>query len=83
MNTLTINQDSRVKEKFQTYPEAIKARLNHLRRLILETAAETEGITEIEETLKWGEPSYLVKNGRIALFDRYKVTRIITWKSIA
>ena len=27
--------------------------------------------------------SYLVKNGRIALFERYKVTRIITWKSIA
>ena len=69
MNTLTINQDSRVKEKFQTYPEAIKARLNHLRRLILETAAEIEGITEIEETLKWGEPSYLVKRGSTIRID--------------
>lgn len=30
-----------------------------LRQLILETAAATEGVGELEETLKWGEPSYL------------------------
>lgn len=33
-----------------------------LRELIFETAAETEGIGELEETLKWGQPSYLTKS---------------------
>ena len=30
-----------------------------LRQLILETAAAIDSVGEIEETLKWGEPSYL------------------------
>jgi len=30
-----------------------------LRRLILETAAATTGVGKIEETLKWGQPSYV------------------------
>lgn len=69
MSTLTIKQDPRVEEKFQTYPGEIKVRLTHLRRLILETAAETQGVNEIEETLKWGEPSYLAKKGSTIRID--------------
>jgi hypothetical protein len=34
-----------------------------LREIILQTAFEIEELKEIEETLKWGEPSYLVKKG--------------------
>lgn len=30
-----------------------------LRDLILKTATETEGVGQIEETLKWGQPSFL------------------------
>jgi hypothetical protein len=30
-----------------------------LREMIFETAVSLEGVGEIEETLKWGEPSYL------------------------
>ena len=30
-----------------------------LRKIILETAANTAEVGEIEETLKWGEPAYL------------------------
>ena len=52
-----------VAEAFSNYPQEIKERLLFLRQLILETAASTEGITHIEETLKWGEPSYLCKQG--------------------
>jgi hypothetical protein len=44
---------------FKSYPQNIRTKLMFLRQLILETAASTEGIGEIEETLKWGEPSYL------------------------
>ena len=35
-----------------------------LRQLIYDTAASIEGIGEIEETLKWGEPSYLTPKSR-------------------
>jgi hypothetical protein len=44
---------------FETYPQEIRPKLMFLRQLILETAHETEGVGAIEETLKWGEPSYL------------------------
>jgi hypothetical protein len=44
---------------FQSYPTAIRNKLLYLRQLILDTAALIEGVGEIEETLKWGEPSYL------------------------
>ena len=44
---------------FKSYPQKIRAKLMFLRQLILETAAAIEGVGEIEETLKWGEPSYL------------------------
>ena len=44
---------------FKSYPQNIRTKLMFLRQLILETAVTTEGVGEIEETLKWGEPSYL------------------------
>lgn len=46
-----------------------------LRQLIFETAAVTEGVGELEETLKWGEPSYLTsktKSGSTVRIDRKK-----------
>ena len=44
---------------FKSYPQNIRTKLMFLRQIILETAASTEGVGELEETLKWGEPSYL------------------------
>lgn len=44
---------------FDAYPPRVKSKLLFLRQLIYETAAEFEEIGELEETLKWGEPSYL------------------------
>ena len=69
MKRLKINQDPLVELKFQAYPEEIRAKLNYLRSLILETATENEAIGEIEETLKWGEPSYLAKKGSTIRID--------------
>ncbi len=48
---------------FDEYPPAIQKKLSSIRQLILDTAAKTESITSLEETLKWGEPSYLTKGG--------------------
>ncbi len=39
-----------------------------MRQLILNTAKEM-GIDRLEETLKWGEPSYLCKNGSTLRLD--------------
>ncbi len=48
---------------FSDYPPVLREKLLSLRRLVLDTAAETEGVGAVQETLKWGEPSYLVEGG--------------------
>lgn len=48
---------------FDGYPAHIRPKLLYLRRLIWETASETDGVDRLEETLKWGEPSYVTRSG--------------------
>lgn len=48
-----------VKEKFDSYPNHIKPKMKSLRNLIYEVAKATDGVGQLEETLKWGEPAYL------------------------
>jgi len=69
MNSLPIKTHPKIEDKFNAYPEEVKKKLQNLRQLILETAAEINTIEEIEETLKWGEPSYLVKKGSTIRID--------------
>ena len=69
MNKLKINRNPEVASKFEAYPEAVKGKMTNLRNLILETATENDTIKEIEETLKWGEPSYLTKKGSTIRID--------------
>jgi hypothetical protein len=60
---------------FSSYPKPVKTKLLALRRLILDTAATTEGVGKVEETLKWGQPSYLTpetKSGSTIRIDRIK-----------
>ncbi len=58
-----------VKKKFQEYPIAVREKMNQLRKLILESAASIETIHDVEETLKWNEPSYLTKKGSTIRID--------------
>jgi Domain of unknown function (DU1801) len=51
--------DPAVNAVFSAYPETLRTKLLALRRLIFETAAATDGVGELQETLKWGQPSYL------------------------
>lgn len=44
---------------FESYPKNIRAKLMFLRQLIFDTASATKKVGELEETLKWGETSYL------------------------
>lgn len=48
-----------VAARFAGYPPDMRDRLMALRRLILETAADTPGVGPLDETLKWGEPAYV------------------------
>lgn len=66
--------DPQVQAKFAAYPAFARSRLLELRELIFFMAQETSGVGELEETLKWGEPAYLTKNGRGS-------TIRIDWKS--
>ena len=51
------NQD--VRSAFDAMPEPARAALLHIRDLIFATAAATEAVGPLEETLKWGQPAYL------------------------
>jgi len=64
-----------VESVFAAYPSPVKSRLQALRRLIFDTADTTEGVGALEETLKWGQPSYLTsesKSGSTIRIDQVK-----------
>ncbi len=64
-----------VESVFGEYPQRLKSRLLALRQLIFDTASETEGVGPLEETLKWGQPSYLTpktKSGTTIRVDQIK-----------
>ena len=62
-------ENTTVSEAFDRYPADINKAMLTLRQLILNTATETDGVTSLEETLKWGEPSYLTKGGSTIRID--------------
>ena len=67
--------DSAVDAVFAAYPKPVRTRLLALRRLIFETAKATKGVGALDETLKWGQPSYLTtetKSGSTIRIDRIK-----------
>lgn len=69
-----IIDNPQVQVKFDQYPPATRAKLMMLRQLILDVAHQTEGVGTIEETLKWGQISYLTKqpqSGTTIRIDAY------------
>jgi len=69
--------DPEVAAVFAAYPAAIRRRLLSLRRLILETAAQLDGVGPLEEALRWGEPAYLTSASKSGSTIR------IDWKASA
>lgn len=60
---------------FEASPKDIRTKLLFLRQLIFDVASETAGVGELEETIKWGQASYLTtqsKSGSIIRIDRVK-----------
>ncbi len=66
---MKLTTDPRVQPVFDNYPESVQQQLLALRELVIETARETQGVQQLEETLKWGEPSYLTKHGSTIRMD--------------
>lgn len=64
-----------VNDKFESYPRHIRPKLEFLRSLIFEVAANTPTVGKLEETLKWGEPSYLTSESKSGTTIR------IDWKA--
>lgn len=68
-------ENSEVAAVFETYPKGIKTKLMFLRQLIFDVASRTDGVGGLEETLKWGQPSYLTtqsKSGSLVRIDQIK-----------
>jgi Domain of unknown function (DU1801) len=73
--TSNVIADPAVQAVFDSYPPALRKKLLLLRQLILDTAANTEGVGALQETLKWGEPAYVTaqsKSGSTVRIDRKK-----------
>jgi hypothetical protein len=69
VKSLTVITNPKVDEIFDNYPDKIRAKMIFLRQLVLTTAEETEIVKELEETIKWGEPSFTTKFGSTLRMD--------------
>ena len=58
------SENSAIEAIFMAYPKPVRTKLLALRRLIFDTAKSTNGVGPLEETLKWGQPSYLTSKTR-------------------
>ncbi len=74
MTKLPLAMPAAVQAVFDSYPSALRKKLLALRQLILDTAAQTQGVGPLEECLKWGEPAYVTrsKSGSTVRIDRKK-----------
>lgn len=62
-------KSTEVEQLLDSYPIQAKDKLLQLRKLILDTAHETDGLEKLMETTKWGEPSYVTKTGSTIRMD--------------
>jgi len=69
MEDLKLKINPEVEAVFNRYPDSVRNQMLALRDLVLETAKNLESISQLEETLKWGEPSYLTKIGSTIRMD--------------
>lgn len=66
---MTLSKNPDVETVFNNYPEEVRTKMMHLRKLILDTAEETAEVSHVKETLSWNEPSYKTKTGSTVRID--------------
>ncbi|MCA5012010.1 MULTISPECIES: DUF1801 domain-containing protein [unclassified Enterococcus] len=72
-------KNKQVAAVFEQYPEVIRLSLLELRALIFEVGEATSGVGEIEESLKWHQPTYSTiqtKSGTPIRLDRFGETKV-------
>lgn len=88
--------DPAVRSAFDAFPDAARVPLLSLRDLIFDVAERTECVGRLEETLKWGQPSYLTvetksgstirlgapKDGGVAVYAHCRTTIISDFRSL-
>ncbi|MCF7560443.1 DUF1801 domain-containing protein [Sabulilitoribacter multivorans] len=67
--TMQIVSSPKVEDVFNRYPKTVKKQMLNLRKLVLKTASQIDSVEKLEETLKWGEPSYITKHGSTLRMD--------------
>ncbi|MDF1735868.1 MAG: DUF1801 domain-containing protein [Minwuia sp.] len=67
--------DPGVRAAFDAFPDAFHQPLHDLRRLILETAEDDPRVGPLQETLKWGQPSWLPARPRVGTTIRLGTDR--------
>ncbi len=93
--TMTAFNDPNVAARFAEFDGAARARLMQLRQLIFDIAATTSGCGLIEESLKWGVPSYATVrpvsgtpirldagNGKAGLYVHCQTTLVENWRQL-
>ena len=69
MGELKLKTDPSVDTIFANYPDFVRNKMQYLRELVIETAEEMDDVPVLKETLKWGEPSFVTKNGSTLRID--------------
>lgn len=69
MHHVKIKTDPAFSKRFDQYPPAAREKMRRLRELVHESLCDQENVTEIEETLKWGEPSFITRHGSTLRMD--------------
>lgn len=65
---MKVTTDPRIDAAFDAYPTSVKAKMERLRALVHETAAAIP-LDHLEETVKWGEPSFISTHGSTLRMD--------------
>jgi hypothetical protein len=65
-----------VDDTFMEYPLLYRKRLLELRELIFDTGERIDKTNKIEESLKWGQPSYTCKGASPVRIDRFEKDKI-------
>ena len=80
MDHIEVFSDINVKSIFDKYPKGPREKLLSIRQLIFDTAKQIKEAGKLEESLKWGQPSYLTSetgSGSTIRIDRYKRENMI------
>lgn len=66
---MTVKTSPEFEAKLAAYPAQVIQQMHYLRTLVRSVAENTPEVTRLEETLKWGEPSFLTNKGSTLRMD--------------